>query len=547
MFVALYARHSTDKQAASTKDQIARLRNYCAQRGYDVAEVFTDEAKSGADIINRRGIQRLLEKSKAIGFEKVICEDLSRLSRDQSDIAWLFKRLAFQSIGIETLSEGEVNELHIGLKGTMNALYLKDLADKTHRGVMAAVKKGGVPGGKLYGYDIIRDIDESGEPIRGKRRINEAEAEIIRRIYNEYASGMTLDAICNGLNFQGVPASNGGTWYKSAFVGTDSRQTGLLRQTLYKGLITFNKMAYRKHPETGKRLAVVRPQEEWLLVPVPDLEIVDPALYDRVQEIIEERSNLREQRRLANKVVTPEEKAARENQRVLEWRARQLVPSKRTFTFMTGRMFCGHHEGEKIVSQTYGEMYRCPVKDCHNQKMRYFSELMPLAILALAKIDQKTVNAHLASPKVEAERNRIRSEINALRPQVDALRAEVDDVMHAVGRKATKEEIKGFFERKALQIRRINLDIEHLEKELARKTGPVKAEKLKAWGFMVNRLKNDPKDRPASLTLHPVINAVVIDAKWIKKSMSWRRSVRLDIDFDKLLQLKIPKGLEKDE
>jgi len=29
-----------------------------------------------------------------------------------------------------TLSEGEINELHVGLKGTMNALFLKDLADK---------------------------------------------------------------------------------------------------------------------------------------------------------------------------------------------------------------------------------------------------------------------------------------------------------------------------------------------------------------------------------------------------------------------------------
>jgi hypothetical protein len=28
-----------------------------------------------------------------------------------------------------TLAEGEINELHIGLKGTMNALFLKDLAE----------------------------------------------------------------------------------------------------------------------------------------------------------------------------------------------------------------------------------------------------------------------------------------------------------------------------------------------------------------------------------------------------------------------------------
>jgi hypothetical protein len=37
--------------------------------------------------------------------------------------------MRFVCINIVTLSEGEVNELHIGLKGTMGALYLKDLAD----------------------------------------------------------------------------------------------------------------------------------------------------------------------------------------------------------------------------------------------------------------------------------------------------------------------------------------------------------------------------------------------------------------------------------
>ena len=39
---------------------------------------------------------------------------------------------------IVTLAEGAINELHVGLKGTMNALFLKDLATKTHRGAPEA-------------------------------------------------------------------------------------------------------------------------------------------------------------------------------------------------------------------------------------------------------------------------------------------------------------------------------------------------------------------------------------------------------------------------
>ncbi len=65
----------------------------------------------------------------------VFAEALDRLSRDQEGVAGIFKRLSFAGVKIATLSEGEINPLHVGLKGTMNALFLKDLADKTRRGL----------------------------------------------------------------------------------------------------------------------------------------------------------------------------------------------------------------------------------------------------------------------------------------------------------------------------------------------------------------------------------------------------------------------------
>ena len=37
----------------------------------------------------------------------------------------MFKRMAYANVKIVTLSEGEVTHLHVGLKGTMNALFLK--------------------------------------------------------------------------------------------------------------------------------------------------------------------------------------------------------------------------------------------------------------------------------------------------------------------------------------------------------------------------------------------------------------------------------------
>jgi DNA invertase Pin-like site-specific DNA recombinase len=71
----------------------------------------------------------------------------------------------------------------------MNALFLKDLAAKTHRGLRGRVEKGKAGGGLCYGYDVVKRIDSEGEPVRGERKINEGEAAIVRRIFREFAVG----------------------------------------------------------------------------------------------------------------------------------------------------------------------------------------------------------------------------------------------------------------------------------------------------------------------------------------------------------------------
>jgi hypothetical protein len=50
--------------------------------------------------------------------------------------------VSFAGAQIGTLAEGEVTELHVGLKGTMGALFLKDLRDKTRRGLEGRVREG---------------------------------------------------------------------------------------------------------------------------------------------------------------------------------------------------------------------------------------------------------------------------------------------------------------------------------------------------------------------------------------------------------------------
>src|SRR5260370_30863337 len=113
----------------------------------------------------RSGYEKLLEDARAGGFEIVVSEALDRLSRDQEDIAGLYKHLSFAGVTMVTLAEGEISELHVGLKGTMNALFIKDLAKKVRRGLEGRVCQGRSGGGIGYGYVVAREYDMQGEPI----------------------------------------------------------------------------------------------------------------------------------------------------------------------------------------------------------------------------------------------------------------------------------------------------------------------------------------------------------------------------------------------
>ena len=127
----LYARYSSDSQRdASIEDQLRLCRLHAERQGWTVVDSYSDRAISGASLLGP-GIQELIQDAGRGRFDIVLAEARDRLSRDQKDIAGLFKRLTFAGVRIVTLSEGDVSHLHVGLKGTMNALFLKDLADKT--------------------------------------------------------------------------------------------------------------------------------------------------------------------------------------------------------------------------------------------------------------------------------------------------------------------------------------------------------------------------------------------------------------------------------
>jgi site-specific DNA recombinase len=279
MLAAIYARYSTDLQrAASIEDQIRSCKARIDQEGWTLAASYTDHALSGS-IRLRPGYQKLLEDARSGRFEVVVAEALDRLSRDQEDVAALYKHLSFSGVRLITIGEGEISELHVGLKGTMNALFLKDLRIKVKRGLEGRVRQGRSGGGRCFGYDVVHEHDARGDPIHGARKMNDAEAAVVRRIFTEFAQGRSPRAIAFVLNVECIPGPQGKTWGPSTIYGNWRRSTGAEQRDLHRQA---GVEPTAVHQGPGDRQAT-SPAEEWIIHDVPSLRIVDEQQWNDVK------------------------------------------------------------------------------------------------------------------------------------------------------------------------------------------------------------------------------------------------------------------------
>lgn len=158
--------------------------------------------------------------------------------------------MQFAGIPIVTLAEGEISELHVGLKGTMNALLLKDLAKKTHRGLRGRVEQGKSGGGISYGYDVVWRLNSEGEPVRGERTINADQAEVVRRIFREFACGVpprrTSSPNDSTPKASPAPAARPGAGQLCA--ATPSAARAWSNNELYIGRLIWNRQRFIKAP-----------------------------------------------------------------------------------------------------------------------------------------------------------------------------------------------------------------------------------------------------------------------------------------------------------
>ena len=356
--VSIYARYSSDLQSdASIEDQIRLCSEKAKAEKWEIFNCYTDAGISGASLM-RPGIQSLLASAMNGEFDILLAEALDRLSRDQEDIAGIFKRMEFAGIKIITLSEGEISTLHIGLKGTMNSMFLKDLADKTRRGLRGRVEKGKSGGGLAYGYKVVKKFDAHGEAIKGDREIDEEQAKIIRRIFKEYAlENKSPKVIAADLNKDGIVCPSGKEWGQSTINGNRRRGTGILNNPLYIGALIWNRQRFIKDPATGRRVPRFNPESEWIKKELPELRIVPQDLWD----------------------------AAKSRQKALDQKSAHLGARKRPQYLLSGLLVCGECSGgfSKINADRYGcSTYRNKGAVVCSNKITIKSERLESAVLS---------------------------------------------------------------------------------------------------------------------------------------------------------------------
>jgi len=305
--IAVYARYSSDLQNPTSVDDQIRICHKHINETYKNPSItyFKDEAISGATL-ERPGIQRLLHAVKFGRVDIVIAEGLDRLSRSLKDIATIHELLSYYDASIWTIHEGAITEMHVAFKGTMNALFLKDMKQKVRRGQSARVEAGFSASSCPYGYRVVRGVvDAKGRNVNGIREIDDEKAKVAIRIFNAFADGKRIPSIIDELNSENIPAPSGGLWKRTSLLGSPEKHEGILRNEIYIGNLVYNRTRGVRDPSTHKMRYVRNPEKEWTRTHVPDLRIIENKLWDKVQEIDKQRRDARGQNKNARKIKKP--------------------------------------------------------------------------------------------------------------------------------------------------------------------------------------------------------------------------------------------------
>ena len=211
LHVVYYARVSTDKdeQLNSLGNQQSYYEDFIqGNKNWTLAGSYIDEGLSGITTKNRENFHNMIADAKEGRFDFIITKEISRFARNTLDSIQYTRELLsngvavwFQQDSINTIDDD--SEMRLAIMSSLAQEESRKLSNRIRFGHAQAIKKGTVMGNsRIYGYD------KDG----GKLVINEAEAEMVRLVYELYATGdYSTPKIEKILNEKGYRNFKGGT------------------------------------------------------------------------------------------------------------------------------------------------------------------------------------------------------------------------------------------------------------------------------------------------------------------------------------------------
>ena len=267
---AIYARVSDKSQDTEDKtsisEQISDMEAHCERRGLIITARYQEVGRGWSK--NRPEFQRMLSDAKRGRFDTIVCWKSDRLSRGMYPAAALMEVVEAYRIELEAVLDA-IDMKTFGLMAAIGKIELDNFRERASMGKRGSAKQGRIPAnGVPYGYRIGED---------GKPEVVEAEAEIVQRIFEQYAhDGIGIPLIVQQLIDDEVPTGKPGSkrWH-------ESHVHRILRNEAYKGTWWYGKTR-QVATEVGRTI-FEQSKDSWIQVPFPPL--VTEETWDKVQSI----------------------------------------------------------------------------------------------------------------------------------------------------------------------------------------------------------------------------------------------------------------------
>jgi DNA invertase Pin-like site-specific DNA recombinase len=258
----LYAAKSTEDKHGSIPTQLDDCSALAQREGWVVVGTFSDEAFSAYSGNTGPGLEQAKALAASTAAVEGVCilaaQDADRFARGAGDapgaaehLGEVYFQMKRQRVELWTVRSGQLDLLRAAFEGERSHDESARKSQATRAGKKRSAQKGRANGGRRpFGY---RYSDDRNEP--GLLVVVPHEAEIVRRMFSEYASGRNLVDIARRLHEDGVPTVTGGkSRWRQSTVGQ------LLKNPVYIGLVTRSGETYE-----GSQDAIV-PEPLWAKV-----------------------------------------------------------------------------------------------------------------------------------------------------------------------------------------------------------------------------------------------------------------------------------------